>query len=370
MATAPLTMGVEEEFLVVDTRTRRPTPLGPTIRAAVRAELAIDVQKELSETQVEFATDVCTGLAELHAELVLGRRILDAIARRHGGRLVASGTPPLGPPGPPPLTDAPRYHRMTADFGATVDQQGVCGCHVHIGIPDLERAVLVSNHLRPWLPALLLLSANSPFCDGSDTGHMSWRSTIRACWPVYGVPPYFQSVQDYQELVGALVATGVLIDPAMIYWHVRPSSRIPTIEIRVADTMGTAAEAVVYAGLVRALVELSLAEVERGVPAPRPSGQLLRAACWQAGRVGLTGACLDPMNGNRVTGWTLVGQLLRYVRPALVRTGDLALVTGVLATLRTHGCGATRQRAAAPDGGMLEGVVDFLVEQTQLGTLD
>jgi carboxylate-amine ligase len=225
--------------------------------------------------------------------------------------------------------------------------------------------VQVSNHLRPWLHTLLLLSSNSPFFDGYDTGHVSWRSVVRSRWPVSGVPPYFRSAQDYLSLVDTLVDANVILDAGMVYWHVRPATRLPTIEVRVSDVAATAGEAVLLAGLIRALVSTALTDIDRGHPAPRPLDQLLHAACWRAAWVGLSGQNLDPLTGRATTGWALVDQLTRHVRPALLASGDLTTVTRVLEWLRTHGCGAARQRAELRRAGSLSPVVDFLAEQTQ-----
>jgi glutamate---cysteine ligase / carboxylate-amine ligase len=357
MSTAP-TLGVEEEFLLVDEETKHPVPVGATM---VTELSDMDFHHELCPAQAEFASPVCAGLDELRRQLLRGRRTLAAAARRHGARLVATGTSPLGRPGPPPVTGKPRYRRMVELYGALSDDQGVCGCHVHVGVPDLESAVLACNHLRPWLPALLLLGANSPFFDGHDTGHASWRTNVWSRWPVTGVPPHFSSADEYDGLVSRLVKTEVIPGAHMVYWYVRPSPHVPTVEVRVADVAATVEEALLQAALTRALVTIALAA---GKPPPHVPGAVLRAACWRAALAGPEGRCLDPFTGDAAPGWDLVAALLTHVRPALTATGDLDMVADRLSWLRAHGCGAARQRAALRTHGNLSAVVDLLATST------
>ncbi|MPZ78990.1 MAG: YbdK family carboxylate-amine ligase [Actinophytocola sp.] len=352
------TLGVEEEYLLVDKTTGRPVPAGAT---TVTELSDADFQRELSPAQAEFATPVCTGLDQLRQQLLRGRHTLAQAARRHGALLIATGTPPLGRPGPPPVTHTPRYRQMVETYGALTDDQGVCGCHVHVGVPDLEHAVQASNQLRPWLPALLLLGANSPFFDGHDTGHASWRTTMWARWPATGIPPHFRSTSEYEAHVSRLVETGVILDAGMVYWYVRPSTHAPTVEVRVADVPATVEETVLQAALTRALVTTAL---ELGRPTPCVPNAVLLSACQQAALAGLEGQCLDPFTGSPAPGWALVDTLLAHVRPALTVLGDLDVVLRCLAWLRAHGGGAARQRAALRAHGNLRAVVDFLAAAT------
>jgi carboxylate-amine ligase len=350
------TLGVEEEYLFVDEVTRHPVPAGVT---AVAELSDVDFHREFSPAQAEFTTPVCGGLDDVREHLLYGRRLLAKTARHRGALLVATGSPPLGRPGPPPVTDMARYRRMAEVYGALTDDQGVCGCHVHVGMPDLEHAVRAGNHLRPWLPALLVLGANSPFFDGRDTGHASWRTNVWARWPGAGVPPHFGSSDEYETLVARLVAAEVIIDAHMVYWYVRPSRHVPTVEVRVADVPMTVEETVLQAALTRAVVVTGLEK-----PVPVVPDEVLRPACARAALAGLDGRCLDPISGRAVIGWELVDDLLAHVRPALSDLGDVDVVTDCLSWVRAHGCGATRQRAALRAHGDLRAVVDALADAT------
>ncbi|MFD1148916.1 carboxylate-amine ligase [Saccharothrix hoggarensis] len=363
----PLSVGVEEEFLLVDADTGALAPLAETVLHGVmppdRASGPggpLDLQPEMTLYQVESATSVCRSMAEVREELLAARRALASLAHAHGARIVASGTPVLGGVRPPPLASGERYRTIAAEYGSLIDGLTICGCHVHIGIPDEETGVLISNHLRPWLPVLLAISANSPFSEGRDSGYASWRYLAWSPWPSAGPPPWFGSVEDYRRATGALRAAGAALDPAMVYWDVRLSSRHPTVEVRVCDVAATVDEAVVLAALIRAIAGTALT----GAPAWDVPEVVLRTALWRAARDGLDGAALDPRAGRLVPAVDMVRALVDWTRPALRAVGDEDLVVDGLDRVLLDGTGAERQRRAHRRRGSLADVVELLVAQT------
>jgi glutamate---cysteine ligase / carboxylate-amine ligase len=358
--TCPL-MGVEEEYLVVDPETRMAVPRAAQVVARAAAELGDQVGSEITKFQVEARTEPCAASSGLHEQLRGVRSAMAVAARSEGLAVVATGTPVLGDVVPPPITDHPRYDIGIATYRALHDEQCICAGHVHVHLPDRERALLVSNHLRPWLPALSAMMANSPFWAGRDTGYASWRALALAKWPVAGPPPYFADRREYETLVRTLTAAGVLVDPGTIFWDIRVSARLPTLEIRVSDVPATPEETVLLAAVVRALVVVALARVERGDPGPQLSAELLRAACWRAARDGLNGQSLDPVTGRLMAAADRMMALLEHVRPGLEQTGDLDLVIRGMERLAIEGTGAARQRAAYARSGSYAGVVDYLV---------
>lgn len=366
---AGVSLGVEEEYLVIDPVTRMVVPAAAEVVESAGADLGERVSTEVTRFQVEAKTKPCTTLSELYDQLHTMRLALAAAAHRLGLGVVASGTPVLGEVVPPPITNHPRYEIGVATYRGLHDEQSICAGHVHVHLPDRERAVLVSNHLRPWLPVLIAMTANSPFWEGRDTGYASWRSLAGGKWPVAGPPPYFGCLADFNQIISTLIAAGVLVDPGTIFWDVRPSARFPTLEIRVTDVPGTAEESALLAALVRALVMSALAEVQRGDPGPRLSGELLRAAYWRAARDGLDGQGIDAITGQLMPAPYFVEALLRRVGPALDECGDLGMVRAGLARLAVTGTGSSRQRAAHDRRGRLTDVVDFLVEQTVAATV-
>ncbi|MFI9012052.1 glutamate--cysteine ligase [Actinosynnema sp. NPDC053489] len=354
----PLSVGVEEEFLLVDPVGGGLVPLAGEVLGG--AGPGSDLQPEMTLYQVESATSVCHSMAEVREQLAAARRELSAAARARGARIVATGTPVLGGVRPPPLTDSERYRTMAEEYGSLVDGLTICGCHVHVGIPDEDAGVRVSNHLRQWLPVLLALSANSPFSDGRDTGYASWRYLAWSPWPSAGAPPWFESAEDYHRGTGVLRSGGAALDPAMVYWDVRLSARHPTVELRVCDVAATVDEAVLLAALVRAIAVTALS----GAPALRVPDLALRTALWRAARDGLDGAGIEPVTGSLVPAADLVRALVDRTRPALRAAGDEDLVVDGVDRLLVDGTGAVRQRRAFRRRGSAEDVVAMLVAQT------
>lgn len=343
MADIP-TIGVEEEFLLVDPESGAPLPRNRDV-ADHAAQLGLDLQLELTSCQIETATDVAHTADELNTSLVRLRRTAADAADQAGARLLAAGLPPTLPHDFP-ITDTPRYRDIGDRFGMIAHEQGICGCHVHVAVPDRDAAVAVSNRLRPWLPALLALTANSAIYRNADTGHSSWRSVLWARWPSAGPPPHFDSAAEYDAAVQMLVQSEVIRDDGMVYWDVRPSADFPTVEIRVADVPATVGETVLLAALARAAVMTALAEEDRGNPQPTVDAWTLKAAYWKAARDGLDGHGVDLRSNTAAPVQTLLQNLVDWVRPALEVAGDEDLVHRSLTAVVEHGNGAMRQRRA------------------------
>jgi carboxylate-amine ligase len=359
-------VGVEEEFLLVDATTRRTTPRATTVLArAVKMPApapGVLFHAELAETQVEAATGVCVDLADLRHQLWEARALLAGAARAEDVRLVSTGHPVLAGSSVP-LAPGEHFARIGEILAGAVAGYQACGCHVHVGVSDLETAVAVVNHLRPWLPTLLALSVNSPFRHGEDSGYASWRIMEQARFPGSGIPPWFPSAGAYTRRLDQLVDIGVLADTTTTFWLARPSPRLPTVEIRAADAASTVDEAVLHAALTRALVQTALAELSVGRQAPAVDDQICAAATWSAARHGLAGPGVHPLRQRRVAAAQLLEELLDRVSPALEEAGDLAETHAAVRRIMSGGTGTDRQRAEATHG--LQSVVDMLVRQTE-----
>jgi glutamate---cysteine ligase / carboxylate-amine ligase len=322
------------------------------------------VQPELYRSQVEMNTPVCLTLGEVRDAVRRSRRALVAAAEGEGLRLAAAGTHPFSHWRDQRVTDKPRYRNLAEDYQQVFREQVVFGCHVHVGIDDPEAAIQTMNHVRPWLPALLALSGNSPFWLGEDTGYASYRTQIWDRWPTAGLPERFADRAAYDALVATLEATGSLREPTKLYWDVRPSVRQPTLEFRVADVCLEADEAVMVAGLVRALAFTGHAAAARSDPVPEPRPELLRAAKWRAARSGLEGDLVDVVGARALPAAELVEVFLAAVRPGLEAAGDLEEVTALVRATLARGTGAARQRAVFRRTGRLEAVVDLVIAET------
>jgi len=308
---------------------------------------------------------VCTRLDELRRQLSEARSLLAAAARADDARLVSTGTATAAAPAPAfPFSPGERFQRITELGGDLLADYEVCGCHVHVGVPDRETAVAVVNHVRPWLPTLVALAANSPLDRGRDRGFASTRVIEKMSrFPCSGVPPWFASAAEYDRELARMVDCGAMVDTAMTFWLARPSPRLPTVEIRAADAAATVDDAALQAGLCRGLVRTALADLAAGREAPRVSDQVCAVALWWAARHGMTGPGVHPLRERRVPAAELTAELIEHVTPALEDTGDLAEVRRLLAGVLRDGTGAERQRHADAHGGP-RAVLELLVRQT------
>ncbi|MCY0962893.1 carboxylate-amine ligase [Streptomyces sp. H27-H5] len=347
-----ITLGVEEEYLLVDPDTLLPVPWADDVRrAAGVVSLTEDgeVQEELLQSQIEVATPICVRMDEVGGHLLRLRHAVASAAEDRGCRVLASAAAPVRGSAPVPVTPTPRYRRMEGEARQLVDEQLINGMHVHVAVPDPETGVAVLNRIRVWLPTLLAMSVNSPLWDGKDTGFASWRTIVFGRWPVSGPPPAFRDYSDYEERVEALVSSGIIADRGQLYWQARLSERYPTVEVRCLDVQLRADDAVMLAGIVRALVEVAIDEEKAGAALPLCPPELLQAANWHAARHGLGGSLLDPWGRLRSSG-DILCMLLRHVAPALEDSGDQREVGSLVHRLLREGTPADRQRRALADG--------------------
>ena len=281
--------------------------------------------------------------------------------RRAGSALAALGTSPL--PVEPTVSTKDRYQRMARRFGLTVAEELTCGCHVHVGVESDEEAVGALDRLRPWLAPLLAMTANSPFWQGTDSRYASYRSQVWSRWPSAGPYAPFGSPAAYHGTVAAMIASDTVLDRGMVYFDARLSAEHPTLEVRVADVCLDVDDAVLFAALVRALVETAAAQWGADA-APDPVRlELLRLAAWRASRSSVDGMLLDPGSWCPAPAADVLGRLVAHVTPALEEAGDLARVRELLADVLGRGTGARAQRAAGDpargrgDGGAPDGCV-------------
>ncbi len=339
------TIGVEEEYLLV-------TPEGePSAQSSALLGLAArevpptdqpggDVEKEFKSEQIETSTPPCTDLGELLAEIRLGRERVDTLAQSVGVRIAAIGTAPQAID--PTVIPDKRAGQIRARFGLTAHEQLTCGCHVHVSVADDDEGVRVLDHLRPWTPVLLALSANSPAWKGVASGYASYRSQVWGRWPTAGPTAPFVDAVGYRAVVEQLLSSGTILDDGMLYFDARLSQRYPTVEVRVADVCLDAGDAALQAALVRALADTAVATPVDHDP---PRVEVLRTASWRAARSGLSGELVSPRTWRPAPAMQVVGELVEHVREALEANGDLEAVERQLTEVRRRGNGAIEQMA-------------------------
>ncbi|MEN3310598.1 MAG: glutamate---cysteine ligase / carboxylate-amine ligase [Micromonosporaceae bacterium] len=362
-ASAALTLGVEEELHVVDLDTRELVPRAPEVLDQLDPAW---YSAELYRSVVETNTPVSHGLDELREHVVALRRSAVGVAESLGLGLAAAGTVPLVDLDGLAITPNSRYRRMLDDYQLLAREQLICGAQVHVGIADRDAAVAVSQRVAPALPVLLALSCSSPYWMGEDSGYASVRSLIWMRWPTAGYSGAVESAADHEALVADLIASGTITDPNMIYFDVRPSAHVPTVELRVPDACPAVDTVVLLAGLFRALARREVAAYQAGEPLPAIRAPLHRAAMWRAARSGLEGDLLDlPRSPAPVPAAVAVDRLVADLRPHLEAEGDWDQVVELSAQALGRGSSAARQRRALTRRGRLSDVVDLVLEDTR-----
>lgn len=365
MQAPSLTLGVEEEYQVVDPETRLLHPYITHVlhqgRVAVKG-----IKPELHQSTVEVGTEVCSSPSEIRAELVRLRRSVTDLAGAQGLRVVAAGTHPISSWMDSPITPVDRYLGLEEDLQDLARRNLIFGTHVHVGIEDKEFLIDTMKVARYFLPHLLALSASSPFWMGRKTGLMSYRTVVWRPFPRSGMPPAFDTWADYQHLVSTLVRGNSMEDPSKIWWDVRPSHFYPTLEFRICD-MGTRVDEVVcFAALVQALVAKLWKLRRDNLTFRNYSWALLQENKFRAARYGLGGHLIDLGKGIEVPTRVMIEELLAFVDDVVDELGvrdDVSYVERIL----EHGSSAERQLRVFEESGDLRAVVDHLADETMEG---
>ena len=359
---ADRTLGAEEELHLVDLDSLRLSARAPQVLAQLPPE---NYCAELQRTTVETNTDVVDTLGGLRDQLIDLRRGAVAAAATVGAGIAAVGTAPRSEFADFELTASGRFARMQEQYRLLVDEQLICGLQVHVGVDEPDLAVQIAQRVERDLPTLLALAASSPFWNGEDTGYASFRTILWQRWPSAGATGPLHSFAEYDELLTDLVTSGVMADRKMAYFEVRPSAHAPTLELRVCDGCPIVDDAVLIAGLFRAMVHAAEADVRAGRPPAPLAAPVHRAAIWQAARGGLAGDLLDDgLHPRPIAAAVAVRGMLGRLRPQLEALGDWDEVTGLAESVLTRGNSADRQRTAYAERGELDDVMRLVVEET------
>jgi len=348
----PLSLGVEEELLLVDER-RRLSAAGEQVLDAVTGPAAKRITSEIFADQIELKTGVCLNAEEALAELRETRLAI----REAGFGLLGAGLHPADEPEQARLIAKPRYEIVRKDFGDLL-RTPPCGLHVHVGMPDPETAVRLANAFRLYLPVLQALSANSPFRAGADSGHASARTQVVRSYPRFQVPRRFRDYEDFRRVADQLIAATGVEDYTFIWWDVRPHPKLGTVEVRAVDVQTDAAGSTALAALIQAI---AAKELERPT-GPRLYRETLEESYFQAASHGLGAEILfdtDSPEPARAVG----RRVLESVRPFARELGSEAALEEIERILR-DGNGADDQRRVHREAGM-DGLLDYLAERTR-----
>jgi carboxylate-amine ligase len=364
-----LTIGVEEEYQIIDPQTRELRSYITEILAEGQMLLREQVKPELHQSIVEIGTNVCHTPAEVRAELVRLRGTIMGLADKNGLKIAAAGTHPFSSWVTQEITPLERYLGVQQDMQDLAKQLLIFGTHVHIGIEDREFMIDAMNVIRYLLPHLLCLSTSSPFWMGRQTGLKSYRSIIFRHFPRSGMPRVFQSWADYTYLLDTLVQTHSVPDSTKIWWDVRPNGRYPTLEIRICDVCTRVDEAVCIAAILQAIVA-KLWKLRRDNMTFRiyPS-DLIEENKWRAVRYGLDGNLIDFGKQAEAPARDMIRELIEWF------IGDIADELGsrreieYALTILENGSSADRQVAVYERTQDLKAVVDSLIAESAEGVL-
>ncbi|HEX9866870.1 MAG TPA: carboxylate-amine ligase [Acidimicrobiia bacterium] len=369
------TIGIEEEYLVVDRETRDLIKNPPTAMwDSMREVLGSQVTPEFLKAQIEVETKVCAKLAEAREDLATLRRDLSRVVADYGAAIIASSTHPFANWSEQETTEHPRYLRLAADYQQVARQLVICGMHVHVGIEDPHLRIDLMNQARYMLPHMLALSTSSPFWAGTDTGLLAYRLVIFKNLPRTGVPEEFTSWNEYERMVDVLVEAGLIEDGTKLWWDIRPSARYPTLEMRVSDVCTRLDDAMTVAALFQCLLGYLFRLRRQNQRWRAYSPMLISENMWRAQRYGTEGSLVDFGRGELVPYSELVEEFLEVLAQDALEF-DVRNEVRHARTIVKEGTSAHRQLAAyqaalkagAEQREALEAVVDHLIVDTLFG---
>ena len=341
----PYTLGVEEEYMLLDGTTFDLVQHIDTVLAAVAGhELEARINAELMQSVLEITTPVCRTPADVDVALRQLRGYVSQIAHERGLRVGSAGTHPFSLFERQRITAKDRYRQLVDQMQYIARRELIFGMHVHVAVDGPDKAIGVINGLLADLGALLALSASSPFWRGEPTGLHSSRQMVFAAFPRSGPPPRFRDYNDYAQVIGQLERTGCIADYTQIWWDIRPHPRLGTIEIRICDAVTRLEHAVAIAAYCQALVKHYSERIDRGEPVPTYHRILTTENKWLGGRYGLDAPVMDLATGrrNRVPVSQLVRRTLRMIEPHARELGSDRELEGIHDIL-SRGNGADRQ---------------------------
>jgi carboxylate-amine ligase len=354
------TVGVEEEFSILDPHTLELVPRFEELRDAAQADrlLAEGITGELISSEIEIISGVGADLHDALARQRERRKRLFALAGAHGVALGATGTHPWADYREQPIIDTEHYRRVEEGLKYVAWRNNTFSLHVHLGVRGIDRAVRVCDRLRPVLPLLLSLSANSPYLDGLDTGlHSARTQSFTKSFPRCGVPDPFGGWRGYREYIEFLRDTRSIVEFTQVWWSVRPHFAFGTVEVRICDAQATAHESEALAAMMAACIAQATRDLDEGVPFVDPAPRMIEENMWRAIRFGLDGRLIDLQRGVEYPARDVVDRLAAWTEPIRSELGiDLAF---------PERNGAQRQRRLIDAGAGREEVFAASVAETR-----
>ncbi len=360
------TLGIEEEFQIVDPETRELRSHIEQIMEDGRMILRERVKAEMHQSTVEVGTEICRSVADARAAVTELRSGLWRLAQKRGLTIAASGTHPFSHWIDQKITKGERYKGLVEDMQQIARANLIFGLHVHVGIPDRETAIQVMNMARYFLPHLFALSTNSPFWNGRNTGFKSYRVKVFERFPRTGIPDTFESLAEYNDYLALLVKTGCIDNAKKIWWDIRLHPFFDTLEFRVCDIPMRVDETIALAGLMQALVCKLHKLLKQNMTWRLYRRRLIDENRWRASRYGISGKLIDFGKQVEVDTPRLILELLEFVDRELDEFGSRREVDHVREILK-NGTGADRQLEVWARTRDIRSVVDYIVAETTAG---
>jgi carboxylate-amine ligase len=361
------TLGIEEEFQVVDPVTRELKSHIQELFAEGEKRLADEIKREMHDPVIEVGTPICRNVEEARREVTRLRGEIIRLTRESGLRIAAAGSHPISHWADIAMTDAPRYDKILYELQMLARANLVFGLHVHVAVEDHETRIQIMNAARYFLPHIFALSVNSPFWCGHNTGWMSYRAKVFERFPRTGIPDYFDGARDYNDYVDTLVATHCIDNAKKIWWDVRPHPFFPTLEYRICDVPMRIDESICFAALFQALTAKLWKVHSQNMSWRIYRRSLINENKQRAARFGTTGHLIDFGTRQECAYPVLLDELLEFIDDVVDDLGSRSDVEYAREILK-QGTGAARQLAAYERRHDLRDVVDTIISETERGT--
>lgn len=360
------TLGIEEEFQILDGDNLNLRSQMSKILEGGRVFLKERIKEEMHQSVVEMGTNVCENIQHARDEVSYLRQQVIELAAQEGLKVAASGTHPFSHWSEQLITPNPRYDELIAELKDVARSNLIFGMHVHVAIPNREEGLQLMNVARYFLPHLYALSTNSPFWEGRETGFKSFRSKIFDKFPRTGIPPYFQSVAEYDKFVAILVKTNCIDNAKKIWWDIRLHPFFPTVEFRICDMVMTVDEVTCIAAIMQCIIAKLHKLHEKNQSFRSYRRVLINENKWRAGRWGIEAKLIDFGKEEEVPFAHLINELLEFIDDVVDELGCRNEVNYVYQMIQ-QGSGADRQLKVFHETNDLKKVVEYIVDETKKG---
>jgi glutamate---cysteine ligase / carboxylate-amine ligase len=360
------TLGIEEEFAIIDPETRELRSHIQEILEGGKVTLKEQIKPEMHQSVVELGTEICQSIVDARKHVVELRSQLALLAGRSGLKIASAGTHPFSHWHDQLITEGERYEEIVKDMQLLARANLIFGLHVHVGIPERTTAIQVMNQARYFLPHIYALSVNSPFWVGRNTGLKGYRLKVFERFPRTGIPDAFESLSEYEDYCKLLVKTGCVDNAKKIWWDIRLHPFFDTLEVRVCDAQSRVDDTLAIAALIQAIIARLYKLLERNITFRVYRRRLLDENRWRASRYGIDGKLIDFGREEEVETRSLLNELLEFVSTEVNELGTAKEMAHIERIMR-EGTGADRQLAVWERTKDMKTVVDQIVDETYEG---